>query len=179
MSNCHSSGPEFAATYLHTSKSNVRLFAVLLISRADQLLASSKRLLELWHCWSDDKTSGIDFPHKLHWLSFSTRFSSHPFCFPFLSPCVPSPTPKIQLGSLADEFLCILDWKILAGDNYHSITNFSPRQNLVGSSNGLDPTNLKIGRVWNQGPRGNQRLWTEQVASILTENLATGLHIFA
>jgi len=30
--------------------------------------------------------------------------------------------------------------------------------NLVGSTNGLDPTDLKSGRVWTQDPGGNRRL---------------------
>jgi len=37
---------------------------------------------------------------------------------------------------------------VLAGDDFNSVANISPRENLLESANGLDPADLKSGRVW-------------------------------
>jgi len=53
--------------------------------------------------------------------------------------------------------LCILCLQILAGDDFHSVANFN-LDSLVGSTVGLDPTDLKSGRVRTHVPSGNLSL---------------------
>ena len=48
--------------------------------------------------------------------------------------------------------------KSLAGDDSRSVTITFHLDNLFGSTNGLDPTDLKSGRVLTQGPGQNRRL---------------------
>jgi len=56
-------------------------------------------------------------------------------------------------------FCHILRWEILPGGDSHWLLTVQP-ESLVGSTNGLNPTDLKCGRVGTQAPGGKRRLWS-------------------
>jgi len=116
-------------------------------------------------------SQGCQFSSILGRVAFCHPWSSYSLCFPFLSPPSSSSPQKVQLGSLdcavsgqwlSDGCRRFLKKRVRLGNHVSwrfPVTSFSSWQ-LSRSTNRLDPTDLKTGRVRTQGPRGNRSGWT-------------------
>ena len=68
-------------------------------------------------------------------------------------------------------FCHILRWEILPGGDSHWLLTVQP-ESLVGSTNGLNPTDLKCGRVGTEAPGGKTTplVWRQTRVENLTES---------